>query len=85
MLVCDEPVDLLDLLLAIHLLRVEKMPLLSLLSIESLSGSEDGSGGQQMIPELSNEAFSTKSTQFVQSKRRKEPYNIALETPKRGM
>jgi hypothetical protein len=83
--VCDEPVVLLDLSLAIHTLRVEKKPLLSPLPIESLSESEDGSGDQQMTPELSNEAFSAKSTQFIQSKRRKEPYNIALVSFKRGM
>ena len=32
------------------------MPLLSLLSIKSSSGSEEGSGGQQMTPELLNKA-----------------------------
>jgi hypothetical protein len=68
----------LDLSLAIYTLRVEKKPLLSLLSIES----EEGGGDQQMTPELLIEAFSAKSTQ---PKRRKEPYNIALETSRRGM
>jgi hypothetical protein len=33
--------------------------------IESLSRSEEGSGGQQMSPELLNEVFSTKSTQIM--------------------
>jgi hypothetical protein len=80
--VCDEPVVFLDLSLAIHTLRVEKKAITALLFIESLPGSEDGSGDQQMTPELSNEAFSAKSTQFIQSKRRKEPYNIALENSK---
>jgi hypothetical protein len=51
------------------------------LSIES----EEGGGDQQMTPELLIEAFSAKSTQFIQPKCRKEPYNIALETSKRGM
>jgi hypothetical protein len=55
--ISDEPVVLLDLLLTIHSLRDEKMPLLSLSSIESLPWSEEGGGDQQM-PELSNEVFS---------------------------
>jgi hypothetical protein len=76
--ISDEPVVFLDLLLAIYTLRVEKKPLLSLLSIES----EEGGGDQQMTPELLIEAFSAKSTQFIQPKRHKEPYNSALE---RGM
>ena len=40
---------------------LEKKPLLPLLSVESWSRSEEGSGGQQMLPELSNKA---KSTQY---------------------
>ena len=36
---------------------------MSLLSIESFSGSEEGSGGWQMMPELLNEAVSAKATQ----------------------
>jgi hypothetical protein len=38
---------------------------LSLSSIESSSRSEEGSGGQQMSPELLNKAFLTKSTQYI--------------------
>jgi hypothetical protein len=38
----DEPVILMDLWLTIHTLRVEKEPLLSLLSIESSPGSKEG-------------------------------------------
>ena len=34
------------------------MPLLSLFSIENWSRSEEGRGGQQMSPELSNKVFS---------------------------
>ena len=34
-------------------------------SFESLSVSEEGKGGQQMSPELLNEAFSTKPTHVV--------------------
>jgi hypothetical protein len=48
----------LDLSLAIYTVRVEKKPLLSLLSI----GSEEGGDDQQMTPELLIEAFSAKST-----------------------
>ena len=44
-----------------HTLYVEKKPLLSLLSIESWSGSEEGGGDKQMTPELLNKAFSMKS------------------------
>ena len=50
------------LLLAIHTIRVEKKPSLSRLSIESLPGSEEGGGGQQMMPELLNEVSSAKAT-----------------------
>jgi hypothetical protein len=39
--------------------------LLSLSSIESSSRSEEGSGGQQISPELVNKAFSMKSTQYM--------------------
>jgi hypothetical protein len=87
--VCNEPViyKLFVGFIASHAytLRVEKKPILSLLPIESLSGSEEGSSDQHMTPELLNEAFSAKSTQFIQSKHRKECYNITLETSKRGM
>jgi hypothetical protein len=78
--ISDEPVVFLDLWLAIymHILQVENKLLLLLLSIES----EEGGGDQQMTPDLLIEAFSAKSTQFIQSKRRKEPCNIALETSK---
>ncbi len=62
-MISDKPVVLLDLLLAIYkTLRVEKKPILSLLSIKSSPGSEEGGGDQQMIPELLNKAFSAKST-----------------------
>ena len=59
--------------------------LLSPSSIESSTRSEEGSGGQQMSPELLNKAFSTKSTQCIQFKRHKEPYNTAFDTYKPGM
>jgi hypothetical protein len=55
------------------------------LSIESSPGSMEGSGCKQMMPELENKAFSGKSTQYIQSKRHKEPYNTAFETSKRVM
>jgi hypothetical protein len=38
---------------------------LSVSSIESSSRGEEGGGDQQMSPELLNEAFSTKSTQYM--------------------
>ncbi len=76
----DEPVVLLNLSLAIHTVRVEKKPLLSLLFIKSSSGSEERGGDLQMMPELLNGVFSAKSTQYIQSKRGKEPYNTAFET-----
>jgi hypothetical protein len=60
--ISDEPVVLLDLWLTIHTLRIEKKSLLSPLSIESSPGSEKGGSGQQMTPELLNEAFSAKAT-----------------------
>jgi hypothetical protein len=75
----------LDLSLAIHTLRIEKKLLLFLLSIESLSGSEEGGDDQKMMVELLNGEFSAKSTQYIQLKRGKEPYNTILETQKRGM
>jgi hypothetical protein len=78
----DEPVVLLDLSLAIHTLRVEKTPLLSHLFIQSSSGSEKGGGDLQMTPELLNRVFSAKSTQYIQWKYGKEPYNTAFETQK---
>jgi hypothetical protein len=48
--------------MANHTLRVEKKPLLSLLSIESSSGNQEGGGDQQMMPKLLNEEFSAKVT-----------------------
>ena len=47
--------------LTVHTLHIERKPLRSLLSIESLSGSEEGSAVQQMMPELLNKAFSAKA------------------------
>jgi hypothetical protein len=43
-------------------LRIDKKSLLSPLSIESSPGSKKGGGGQQMTPELLNEAFSVNAT-----------------------
>jgi hypothetical protein len=59
--ISHEPVVFLDLSLAIYTLRIEKKPLLSLLSIES----EESGVDQQMTLELLIEAFSAKSTQFI--------------------
>ena len=45
----------------------------------------EGSGPEQMSPELENKVFSAKSSQYMHLKRHKESYNIVLETRKRGM
>jgi hypothetical protein len=50
------------------------------LSIESSPGSEKGSSGQQMTPELLNEAFSAKVTLQKTGKHHKEPYEILFST-----
>ena len=56
-----ESVMLQELLLTVHTLHIERKPLRSFLSIESLSGSEEGSAVQQMMPELLSKAFSAKA------------------------
>jgi hypothetical protein len=56
-----------------------------ILSIANSPGSMEGSGCTQMMPELENKAFSSKSTEYIQSKCRKEPYNTALKTSEQGM
>ena len=38
----------------------------------------EGSGPEQMSPELENKAFSAKSTQYMALKRHKESYNTSL-------
>jgi hypothetical protein len=60
--ISDQPVILLDLWLTIHTFQVEKNPMLSLLSLESLPKSEEGGNDQRMTPELLNEVFSAKAT-----------------------
>ena len=52
----------LELSVDLHTGFLDKKPLLSLMSIESSSGSEEGRGGQQMMPKLLNKAFSMKAT-----------------------
>ena len=54
-----------ELSLVLHTNLLEKKPLLSLLSTESWSRSEEGLGDQQMLPELLNKAFPMKSTQIM--------------------
>jgi hypothetical protein len=78
-MISDEPVILMDLSLTIHTLRVEKK---ACLSIESSPGREEGGGDQLMTPKFLNKAFLAKSTQYIQLKRHKEPYNSAIETSK---
>jgi hypothetical protein len=84
LIVCYDEWRASSLSLAIHTLRVEKKPLLSLLFIESSLPSEEGVGDQQMMPNLLNKVFSAKSTQCVQFRCHKESYNSVLETYKRG-
>ena len=48
-------------LLTVRILRVEKKPSLSLLSVGSSSGSVEGSGNRQMTPELLSETFAVKA------------------------
>ena len=57
-------------------------PLLFLLSINSWSGSVEGSGHEQMTPKLENKAFSASSTKYIGLKHHKQPYNAELETHK---
>ena len=64
---------------------LEKSLLLFILSMEKLPGCVEGSGLEQMSPELENKAFSAKSTQYMALKRHKESYNTEVETRKRGM
>ena len=40
---------------------------------------------QQMMPKLANKAFLEKFTQIMRLERRKEPYDVAFWTCKRGM
>ena len=50
LLTSDESFILLDLWLTILTLQIEKKPLVSLLSVKSLPGSEEGSHDKQMTP-----------------------------------
>ena len=47
--------------------------MLFVVSVESSSGSVEGSSGKQMTPELLNEAFLVKTTLYKSVKRHKEP------------
>jgi hypothetical protein len=51
-----------------------------ILSIESSPGSVEGSGCTQLTPELE---ILGKSTQSIQSKHHKVPYNTAFDTSER--
>ena len=73
----DESVVLQKLSLDVHTLHLKNNSLLFLLSIESSSGSVEGSGGKQITPYLLNEAFSAKSTRCKSVKRHKEPYDTS--------
>ena len=50
-----------ELLLDMHTIRVEKKLLLSLLSMETSLGNEEGGSDQQLAPYFLNEAFQQKS------------------------
>ena len=54
-------------------------------SIERSLGREEGTGDQQMTPELSNEAISAKATQLKPWKHYEAPYDTFSSTYKRGM
>ena len=75
-------VVLLEPLLNIRTLFLKKNPSLSLLFIKSLSGTVEGGDGKQIIPQLLNKTFSSKSTRCKCSKSHKEPYNATLSTSK---
>ena len=51
---------------------------------EQMSPSK-GLGTRLMSPELENNAFSAKSTQYMHLKRHKDSHNTVLETRKQGM
>ena len=54
-----------------------------ILSTENSPGNMEGRGYKQMTPKLDSKTFSAKSTQRVQSKRHKQPYNTEFETYKK--
>ena len=58
----DKSVNLQELLLNIWSFRLEKNPLLFILSIESSSESVEGKGCKQMTPKLQNKVSSAKAT-----------------------
>ena len=60
----DEPVELNDLSLDLLTSLLEKEPSQFHLFAEC-SSQEAKAGDQQMLPELLNKAFSTKSTQYI--------------------
>ena len=61
----DESIELQDLSLDLPTSLLEKKPPLSLLFTKSSSRSKEGRDDQQMLPEVLNKAFSTKSTQYI--------------------
>ena len=67
----------LELSLSLHTSLVEKKPSPFLLSIESSSWSQEGSGGQKIISELLNEAFSAKVTWLG-----RDTYKLAMLHPR---
>ena len=74
----DESVNLQELLLKLHILYLEKSPVLFVLSIKNFSESVEGSGCKQMMPKLENKVFSAKATQYIGLKCHKEPCNTSL-------
>ena len=57
----DESAVIQKLLLNVHSIGLEKNPVLLVISIESSSGSVEGSSGKQATPELLNKAFLAKT------------------------
>ena len=69
--------------LTVYILRVEKKLSLSLLSIGSSSGSEEGNGDRQMTSELLIKAFSMKATQQNLENTVKNPMNLVFDVQMR--
>ena len=81
----DESVELQELSLELHTNLLEMKRLLCLSSSESSTRSEEGCGGQKMLPELLNKTFSTKSTQCIYGIYDEKPNGTLFSMYKTGM